>query len=211
MLNIFKRFLMMGILLFPLFALAAATSPLDILQTTSQQLLSELNNNRSALKQDPTYVPKLVRRILIPHVDLNMMARSVLSRDVWQSATAAQRKQFTDAFTDLLIGTYGSAISSYSHETVQFLPVRGGIDANQKQVDIDSKIIRPGGPPVAVSYRLMRQGNDWKVYDFSVEGISMLQSFKSQFASQLSQNANIDALIQALKQHNQQVASNNNG
>jgi phospholipid transport system substrate-binding protein len=82
---------------------------------------------------------------------------------------------------------------------VHFFPVRGGYEG-KNNLEVISQIERPDGPPVKVSYRMVYKGS-WKIYDLNVEGISMLGSFRSQFADQLA-NGNIDALIQTLKEHN---------
>lgn len=181
----------------------AAPSPMAMLQSTSNQMLSALQNNKAVLKTNPEFVYSMVRRILLPHIDTTSMAHAVLSRDAWMNATPAQRQQFTQQFTTLLIHTYSAAFAAYSDESVQFLPMRGNA-SGQSDVQIDSQIIRHnGGPPISVTYRLILEGQSWKVYDFSVDGVSMIQSFRSQFASQLSQG-NLDALIRQLVQHNAQ-------
>lgn len=179
----------------------AQPSPIPMLQSTSDQMLSALQQNKARLNQ-PNVVYSLTRRILLPHVDAAGMARTVLGRDVWMKATPAQQQQFTQQFITLLVRTYSAAFAAYNNESVKFLPLRGDI-SGQTQVQVDSQIIRQGGPAVSVSYRLVLLGGAWKVYDFSVDGVSMLQSFRSQFADQLSRGG-LDAVIQQLAQHNAQ-------
>lgn len=183
-------------------AVWAASSPLATVQDTANQALAALKANEASLKTNPKVVYDIINRILLPRVDTQGMARSALGRDAWTNATPAQRKQFTDEFIKLLVRTYSSALASYTDEQVKFLPPR--TDANsQGRAQIDSLILQPNGPSIPVSYRLILQGSEWKVYDFSVDGISILESFRSQFADQLSQG-NLNALIQQLAQHNQQ-------
>jgi phospholipid transport system substrate-binding protein len=71
-----------------------------------------------------------------------------------------------------------------------------------KRIEVTSKIIRSDGPPIAVNYRLVYKEGVWLVYDFSVEGISMIQSFRSQFAEELSSGMSIDTLTAKLEKHN---------
>lgn len=178
----------------------AAPSPLPMLQSTSDQALAALKQNEAALKNNPRVVYRIITSILVPHFDLQGMARSVVTRDAWVNATPAQRAQFTDEFKQLLIRTYSSALSSYQNEGVEFLPIRGGISGTRTQVN--SQIIRQGGPSIPVNYRLALLGQQWKIYDFSVDGVSMLESYRSQFLDILSQGGNLDSLIEKLKQHN---------
>ena len=53
---------------------------------------------------------------------------------------------------------------------------------------MQSTIVRANGQTIPVSYRLINQGGEWKVYDFSVEGVSLVQSYQSQFSNDLSQS-----------------------
>jgi phospholipid transport system substrate-binding protein len=100
-----------------------------------------------------------------------------------------------------LTRTYAAAFAQYTSEKIKFINPRGGVTGSTTQ--IDSQIMRPNGQQIVVSYRLAWQNNQWKIYDFSVDGISMIESFHSQFAAQMSQG-NLDALIQQLVQHNAQ-------
>jgi phospholipid transport system substrate-binding protein len=180
----------------------AISSPVDLLKNTSNQLISTLQQNQATLKTKPQIVYNIVNQILLPHVDLVTMSSRALGREAWMRASPAQRQAFTQQFTTLLIRTYASALAQYTDERVNFLPLRGDFNG-QARVQVDSKIIRDSGPAINISYRLMRVGEQWKLYDFSVDGISLVQSFRSQFVQELQQ-AGIDGLINKLAQHNAQ-------
>lgn len=176
----------------------AAASPVDMLQGTSSQMISALQQNKATIKSNPALVESLARQILLPHVDVPTMARLALGRDAWLKATPAQQQQFTTQFTTLMIRTYSTALASYTNQTVQFMPVRGSYT---NQVQVDSKILQQGGPAIPVSYKLVLRGSQWMVYDFSVDGISLVQSFRSQFAQELNQGG-MTALLSTLTTHN---------
>lgn len=183
-------------------AVWAASAPMEMMQSTTSQVLAALNANKATLKSKPAVVRNIMEQYLLPHVALGTMARSVLGRAAWNSATPAQREQFTQEFKRLLVNTYSSALANYTNQTVQFLPMRSDV-GGRSQVQINSKVIRNDGPPISVSYQLTLEGGAWKVYDFSVDGVSMLGSFRSQFSNELSQSG-LDALIKRLAQHNAQ-------
>ena len=185
-------------------------SPIPLLQTLSNQMISALKANKASMQKEPQVVYQIVQQILLPSADLEAMARSAQGRDAWLSATPAQQQAFIGAFTNLMVHTYAAGLSSYTDETVQFDPIRGGIQSGQNRVEVNSQIIRTDGPPILVSYRLIykqQKGGtyDWLVYDFSVEGISMIESFRSQFSAELSGGVSIDALTAKLNQHNTQA------
>lgn len=191
---------------FSIFSMAAhaAPSPMDMLQTTSNQMLSELKVHQSTLKSDPNRVFNIVDRILLPHVDMEYMSRSVVGRAGWMAASAQDKKAFTQQFTELLTRTYASALASYSNQTVKFYPIRGGIDG-QTQVTVHSEIIQPNGPAVPLTYNLMLEGNQWKVIDFSVDNVSILNNFRAQFSSDLD-SGGLANLTKQLKEHNQKLS-----
>ena len=98
-----------------------------------------------------------------------------------------------------MIRTYASALTSYEDQTVQFYPIRGGYQG-KRTVEVRSEI-QGGNQPIQVTYRLMRVGSVWRLYDLSVEGVSMLESFRSQFSDILS-SGSMDQLLQRMVQHN---------
>lgn len=187
-------------LLLPLFFVccsAFAASPQQMMQSTSDQVIAALKQNQASLKSNPKIVYQIVTSILAPRFEIQGMSRAVLGRDVWTKATPQQRTQFSQQFKNLLIRTYSSALASYQNETVQYLPNRSAASGNRAQVS--TVIVRHGAPSISVNYRLVQMGSDWKIYDFSVDGISMLESYRTQFSSVIGQSG-LDGLINKLSQ-----------
>ena len=178
------------------------SDPMIMLKNTTDQLLASLKANRAHLKSDPTFVYGLVNRILLPKVNVQVMSMSVLGRNAWSKANATERQQFTKAFTQTVVKTYSSALNAYTNQAVRFYPIRGGYEG-KSVLQVNSQIVRPdGGPAVPISYSLVAQGGQWRIYDLSVEGISLLQSFRSQFASELAQGQTVAQIISELQKHN---------
>lgn len=190
----------LSLTLLPLSAQANDGDPVSMLQSVANQLIASLKSNRTSLKENPSLVYSLANRIVVPHADLGEMSKRVLPPQTWNSATPAQRAKFQRQFTTLLVRTYASALAEYRDQTVKFYPVRGGYQG-KSSVRVDSQIIRSDGPSISVSYRLLSNGSTWRLYDMTVEGVSMLESFRSQFADQLARG-NMAELIRVLDQHN---------
>lgn len=180
----------------------AQSSPIPMLQNTANQIINTLSKNKGQLDTNKSIIYSSVRKNLLPIVDVRGMARSVLGRQAWRKATASERKAFTQEFTNLVIRTYASPLAKFSDEKVKFLPVRG--DLNKRFVRVNSVIIRSSGPNIPLNYSLVSKKGQWRVYDMSVEGVSLLQSFRSQFAQTL-QNSNMQTLIKEMKQRNLQA------
>ncbi len=176
----------------------AETSPVPMLENSATQIIATLKTNKSSLKRDHKIIYHAVERYLLPNVDVNGMSRSVLGREAWNKASAAERQEFTSVFTQLVIRTYASPLAEYTDETVKFLPLRG--DANGHFVRVNSVIIRSSGQRIPLSYSLVSKNNGWKIYDLSVEGVSLLQSFRSQFG-QILQNSSMQDLISQMRKN----------
>lgn len=178
----------------------SAPSPLPMMQETSDAMIAALQSNKAQLKTNPGIVHGIVRRILLPHVDVVTMSKLVLGRNGWTNATSAQRQQFIQQFTTLLIRNYSTALAEFSNEKVQFSPIRGGTQTKTR-VKVDSRILQAGGPPIPVSYRLVYRSDKWKVYDLIVDNISLVKSYRSQFADVLSKSG-LSGLLTQLNHKN---------
>jgi phospholipid transport system substrate-binding protein len=179
----------------------AQSSPLPMLEQVSNKIINDLAINKGELKKNPQIVQKAVKKYFVPHVDVYGMSRSVLGRKAWRSASKSERRQFAEEFTHLVIRTYASPLSEYTDEKVKLLPLRGGYQ--KRFVNVNSVIIRKSASNIPLSYSLIYKRGQWKIYDLSIEGVSLLQSFRSQFAQQL-QSGSIKDLIKRLKQHNKE-------
>lgn len=174
------------------------SDPVDLLRYIADNMISQLKANKATLKTKPGIVYKLAYKYVVPYADLPEMSKRVLPPRVWKSASAGQRAQFEKEFTRLVIRTYASGLTSYKDQEVRFFPVRsrGGSSA-----EVKSEIISPSSPTISVTYRLLKRGGQWKLYDMSVEGVSLISSFRAQFADILA-NGNMDTLLKRLSRHN---------
>jgi phospholipid transport system substrate-binding protein len=182
----------------------AQSSPVPMLERAANEIIATLKENKSSLKSNPSIIYKAVETHLLPNVDVDGMSRSVLGRQAWNKASAAERIQFSKAFTRLVIRTYSSPLAQYSDETVQFLPLRGSL--NSRFMRVNSVIVRSQGQNIPLSYSLVSKNSQWKIYDISVEGVSLLQSFRSQFA-QVLQNSSISEVIRQMQQKQNKKAA----
>lgn len=174
----------------------AAGSPVAALENASGNLLNTLKSHKAELKSNPQIIKNAVHTHLVPLVDVVGMARSVLGRDAWKNASPAEKKQFSQAFLQLVIRTYANPLSEYNGETIKFLPVN---NLNEKFIKVKSIVMRTNGQKIPVTYSLVMRDGQWKIYDFSVEGVSLLQSFRSQFAQALKNSSMGDLIRQMQK------------
>ncbi len=184
-------------------AMAAADNPVEMLESVTAEVLAQLKSHKTDFDAHPDQLQDMMDRIMLPHVDLDGMARWVVGRTAWIKATPDQQTRFTQQFRHLIINTYAGALSSYRNQTIEYLPVRGGI-ANKDRVQVTSRIHEPGKESLEVIYRLVKKPDGWKVYDIVIEGVSLLKGFQAQFADDIQQK-DFDVVIRNLTKHNQRI------
>ena len=99
----------------------------------------------------------------------------------------------------LLVRTYTTAFTEYANWKIRYLPLD---EASDKKALVKTEILQSGGQPVAVNYRMVREGTDWKVYDVLIEGISLLQNYRSSFTEEIARTGSLDQLIGHLAERN---------
>ena len=176
----------------PNLAAAASEPPRVVVEQTIQQVLDTLEQNAAVIDDNPDAVEALVADIVLPRFDFELMSRFVLGQH-WRQADSAQREAFTAAFRDLLVRTYISAIDEYSGEDVQIPAQRIPDDADR--VSVQTEIVRPDGPSIPVAYALFLRDEQWKVFDVTVEGVSLVQNYRAQF-SDIVRADGLDELIE---------------
>ncbi len=174
-----------------------AAEPVATVKQAAVQVVGELKKHKANLKTNPSLVHRLVRQYIIPRVDTVGMSRSVLGRKAWYGASSSQKKSFEKQFVNLVVRTYSKALKNYDGEDLTFYPLRRSAEG-KRFVKVSSVIKRKNGKDIPLKYALVKKSGQWKVYDLSVEGVSLLQSFRSQFQRELKQGS-LSQLIDKLK------------
>lgn len=151
----------------------------------SSRILSTLQTRRSEFTQNPAALRSYIDSELNRTFDRDYAARLVLGANA-RGASDADIKLFADAMADNLMQRYGSALL-----TIQGKPTfRAKGEAalpNNRGMRVSTELVRSGSEPTPVEY-LMRQVNgQWKIFDVTIEGISYVQTFRTQFDAPLKQ------------------------
>lgn len=178
----------------------AAQSAQQLVQETSERMLATLKAEHEAIQKNPDRLYELVREIVLPHFDFEQMSRLVLGKN-WRKATPEQRERFVQEFQTLLIRTYGTALSEYRDEQIVYLPLRQQPDA--KEVTVRTEVRRTGAPPIPIDYSMVLEDGQWKVYDVTIEGVSLVLNYRTSFASEIREGG-FDLLLKRLIERNQQ-------
>ena len=150
--------------------------------------------------QFPNHLYALVDEVVLPHFDFSAMTDLALG-NYQDKIDAARKPLITSEFRALLVRTYGKALLEYNDQVIVYKPMEGSIDSGE--VTVRTEIEQPGGFPIPLDYRLKLGEQGWKVYDISVDEISLVTNYRSSFARQIRKNG-VDGLIELLKSRNEQ-------
>jgi len=137
------------------------------------------------------------RVLLNENFAVKTIARWVLGRH-WNKATEGQQEEYMRLFEDLLVVTYVDRFAKYSGEQLKISKTQ---TAGDKDIVVYSDIMRnDGGKPLDVAWRLRTKDGSFKIVDVMVEGVSMGQTQRSEFASVIRQNGGkIEGLLAELR------------
>jgi len=178
----------------------AINDPVRMLQSVTDQVLTELKENKAVLEAQPEKVNEIVDRLMVPHADFVEMSRWVAGRAAWSRASDSEKHAFIKAFRDLIVHTYAGSLNEYDAQSIEYKPLRGNPSATQVQVA--SVINTSDSGPIHLSYRLTRASGEWKVYDIVIEGVSLLKGFQNQFSQEISEDG-LAAVTEKIRNHNE--------
>jgi len=183
------------------FGVAANTeiTPEALVKDTTEKVLGALEKEKELIAQDPGLIYGIVDEYILPHFDFQRMSQRVLGK-YWHRATDEQQKKFVSQFQNLLVHTYGAALREYSNQKIEFLATRSRDDG---EVSVRTQIVQGGSPPIPIQYEMYKPAGAWKIYDISIDGVSLVINYRSTFASEIRSNG-VDGLIERLVKHNQQ-------
>ncbi len=136
------------------------------------------------------------REIFLIGFDVGHISRFALGR-YWRAATKAQRVEYRDLFERFIVKSYSARLGSFAGETFNYTDtlVRSRGDSLVRTV-----IRREGQPPIRVDWRIRNRAGNYKIVDVVVEGVSMVISHRSEFASVIQNNGGrVQNLIDALR------------
>jgi phospholipid transport system substrate-binding protein len=177
-------------------AAAASAAPADDARKVMEQTVADVLTILGDKSASQPAKRDRIQAIAYDRFDFETMAKLTLKRD-WKKFDAAQQQEFVKEFRDHLSARYGENIGRYENEKVE---VTGHKPETNGDVSVKT-VIRGGkfdGTPV--DYRL-RKGSDWRVIDVVIENVSLVSSFRTQFADVLSKNGPTGVLAK-LKERN---------
>ncbi|MGQ9636507.1 MAG: MlaC/ttg2D family ABC transporter substrate-binding protein [Thermodesulfobacteriota bacterium] len=168
--------------------------PKDQLQQTTDKVLTILSDPNLKSPEKTKERRQLILKAVDERFDWEEMARRCLGRH-WSKRTSEEKREFVTIFKELLQRVYMDKVEGYSWNRIQYEGER--IDGDYSIVKV--KIFTPKDQPIHVEYRLIKKKNAWWVYDFVVEGVSLVNNYRTQF-NEIIVKSSYKELIQRLKE-----------
>jgi phospholipid transport system substrate-binding protein len=195
-----KKKLIMGSLILCCMVLATAigpavadvdTEPEKILKISVNKVFSVLSDKKLSLDQKKCEVTEITNSVLA----FPLMAKLSIGKEYWSEFNAKQRTEFIRLFTELFHDFYVDKFVIFNNEEVVF---QSATEVQEKQVQIQTVLISRG-KKYSMLYKMFETKNGWKIYDFDIDGVSMLQLYQSQ-CHHILKSDKIEGLLTKMKE-----------
>lgn len=185
------------------FASHAKVDPKVHLEEVTEQISTEILENKDKIKADADYAKGLIETYLLPEVDTEYMAKRILGRTYWTESTEEQRKTFIEQFISLLLNSYAKGLANYEGQPITYEETQYSTSGNT--ANVRSIIMPQEGEPILIDYRLKLGADDkWLVTDVIIEGVSMAKSYATQYRERIAQ-IGIEATLKELAEENKKA------
>ncbi|MEO8331530.1 MAG: ABC transporter substrate-binding protein [Gallionella sp.] len=180
-------------------AQAEVIAPDVLIRSTVQDVIAIIKQDKDIQAGDPKKIQALVDSKVLPHFDFARMTQLAVGKH-WRTATPEQKQSLVTEFRNMLVRTYTKVFTVYRDQVVEVKPFKLAVD-DDTEATVKTLIIKPGSPAIPVDYELKKGADGWKAYDISIEGVSMVMSYRGTFTTQIKESG-IDGLIKTLADKN---------
>jgi len=197
-----KLFVTLVLAAFAAASVAQELGPEELVRKVTTEVLQAIQSDKQLQAGDRKKALALAEQKILPLVDFREAARLAVGR-AWNTATPEQQERITSEFRTLLVRIYSNAIGVYRGQTMRVQPVKAAPDATQ--VTVRNQYVSPGRPPTSVEYAMHKTPTGWKIYDITVEGVSLVLTYRGEF-EQVVREGGIEGLIKRLGERNREPA-----
>lgn len=176
-------------------AYAADITPEGLTRSSSQEVMT-------ILRQDPNMTAEkaitLVETKVLPHFDFERMTQLAVGK-YWAKTTPEQKTKLTTEFRTMLLRTYINQLLNYKNAKVEVKPSM--LKAGQTTTLVKMQVSGEGLKTLNFDYNFSNTPKGWKVYNISVEGVSLLVNYRNSFGAKIKQSG-IEGLISAIEAKN---------
>lgn len=184
---------------------AEAGVPTDQLKGATDQVLRILQDPEMRKPEKAEARRKQIRAAANEIFDWQETAKRALAQH-WQQRTPPQREEFSKLFADLIERSYVGKIERYNGERIQYV----GDSVEGDQATVKTKLVTKSNTEVPIDYRMLKEGDRWRVYDVTIEGVSLVTNYRGQF-NRIIQQSSYDELVKKLKTKQGELTSEETG
>lgn len=178
-------------------AQTSSEGPDQLIKRLSTEVLDTVKADKDVQAGDIRKIVVFVDGKVMPYVNFTRMTASAVGRN-WRQATPEQQKRLQEEFKTMLVRTYSGALSQVKDQTVSVKPLRAA--STDTEVIVRTEVVGRG-EPIQLDYRMEKGPAGWRIYDLNVLGVWLVETYRTQFAQEISANG-IDGLIVALAERN---------
>jgi len=173
----------------------AAAAPVDVIQGAVDLLKEGLNSRREELANDENALYSFIDGILLPRFDSQFAAGAVLGKH-WRTASAQQKKRFVAAFYTTLLHRYADGLLEFDMDQVEILPYKG--DLSKRTTEVKTRVQLDDGTNVPVHYTLVNRGDQWRMFDVKIEGVSYVVNYRKELEAEI-RSSSLESVIARLE------------
>jgi phospholipid transport system substrate-binding protein len=172
---------------------AVAGEPTEIVKGVVDGVLNALNNPAYQGPAHKNQRRQLMKEMVDRRFDYREMAKRSLG-PTWRTLSHAQQEEFVRLFAELLEASYSDKIEKYSaHIRIDYV----GENVDEDYAEVRTVVLR-ANDRIPFNYRLLNDAEGWMIYDVSIEGVSLVSNYRSQF-SRIIHESSYSELVQRLR------------
>ena len=176
-------------------ARAQTDEPAALVETITGQVFADVTEHIEKYTADHEALKAMVRKDLMPLLDVDYAARLILGR-AGRGVEKAKIDKFSTLMSSLLVDRYSASLLYFSSEVkLRVLPQRG--ELNEKMTRVRTRVTMPKGGEAPIDYAFHKTAQGWKAFDVIVEGISYITTYRNQIMPDVQANG-IDSVLERL-------------
>ena len=168
---------------------AAAPTPLATVEVHVNKVLDVLKDPSLKGEAKKNIRQDRIREISEKMFDFTELSRRTLAQN-WNALNDGQKKEFVDLYKSILEKAYVDKIMAYTDEKIVF---ERESRLSEKTTEVQTVVITKKAE-IPINYRLIQKDDGWRVYDVVVEGVSLVNNYRSQFREILINKTPADLL-----------------
>ncbi|MCP9439796.1 MAG: ABC transporter substrate-binding protein [Nitrospira sp.] len=177
-----------------------AGAPTEAMRTTIDEVLRILRQDELKQPGRAEERRQMLEKVVEARFDYQEMSKRALGAP-WNTLSDEEKREFVTLFRTLLTNSYADKIETYSGEGVQYLNER----TEKEYAEVRTKVLSEK-TEIPLDYRLIHKANDWRVYDVVIDGVSLVNNYRGQFAKIIKASSYAD-LVEQLRKKSEKIKS----